>query len=236
MRKWEPGEVAARLEPQQMVQPPAHDNAWESAYLAFETPEQEIQKFSQRLVKLGAEQWSRDEQIVELFCGRGNGLRALQRMAFRNIEGVDLSPRLLGKYEGDAKCYVCDCRQLPFADQSKGLLIVQGGLHHLNKLPEDLEQTFKEMQRVLRKDGLIMIVEPWLTPFLRLVHTVCEARVARRCWAKLDALATMIDHERDTYEQWLSSPGLILTLSRAHFVPVRECFGWGKWCFVGKPL
>jgi len=233
--KYEPAEVAARLEPEAIAQPPAHD-AWESAYVAFETPEQEVQKFIRRLVKLGAEKWSRDEQIVELFCGRGNGLHALQRMGFRNIEGVDLSPRLVGKYEGDAKCYVCDCRHLPFADQSKGLLIVQGGLHHLSKLPEDLEQTFLEMQRVLRKDGLIMLVEPWLTPFLRLVHTVCETRVARRCSAKLDSLGTMIEHERDTYERWLRSPGLILAVARTHFLPIRESFSWGKWSFVGKRL
>jgi len=236
VRKLGPSELAVLLKTQPVAQPPAHDNAWESAYLAFETPEQEIQKFIQRLVKLGAEQWSRDGQVVELFCGRGNGLNALQRMGFRNIEGVDLSPRLLGKYEGDATCYVCDCRHLPFTDQSKDLLIVQGGLHHLNKLPEDLEQTFREIQRVLRKDGLIMLVEPWLTPFLRLVHTVCENSVTRLFSAKLDALATMIEYERDTYERWLSSPGLILTLSRANFLPVRESFGWGKWYFVGKPL
>ena len=56
------------------------DNPWEAAYLAFETPEQEINKFVGRLMKLGAQHWPRDAQIVELFCGRGNGLQALQRM------------------------------------------------------------------------------------------------------------------------------------------------------------
>jgi len=236
MRELEPAELAGRLEPQPRVQPPVREDVWESAYLAFETPEQEIQKFTQRLVKLGAEQISRDRQVVELFCGRGNGLHALHRLGFRNIEGLDLSPRLLGKYEGEAKCYVCDCRQLPFARHSKDLLIIQGGLHHLNRLPEDLEQTFREARRVLRRDGFIMVVEPWLTPFLRLVHKFCEAMMARHFSAKLDSLATMIEYERATYERWLGNPGMILALSRAHFVPVRESFRWGKWSFVGKPL
>src|SRR5438132_7278717 len=49
---------------------------WEAAYLRFETPEQEIQKFIARLNRLGAPQWPRDSEIVELFCGRGNGLIA----------------------------------------------------------------------------------------------------------------------------------------------------------------
>ena len=76
---------------------------WEAAYLRFETPEQEIQKFMKRLRKLGADDWPRDCEIVELFCGRGNGLHALERMGFRRLEGVDLSPRLLAQYRGKAK-------------------------------------------------------------------------------------------------------------------------------------
>jgi ubiquinone/menaquinone biosynthesis C-methylase UbiE len=208
---------------------------WEAAYLRFETPEQEIQKFVSRLRKLGSAQWPRDAEIVELFCGRGNGLNALERLGFTHLEGVDLSPRLIARYRGPARCMVGDCRQLPFADRSKDVLIVQGGLHHLPALPEDLEQTFAEMQRVLRKEGRVVIVEPWLTPFLKFVHAVSENPLARRLSNKLDALATMIQFERRTYEQWLTQPELIRKIARMHFAPVHESFEWGKWNFVGQP-
>jgi ubiquinone/menaquinone biosynthesis C-methylase UbiE len=208
---------------------------WEVAYLRFETPEQEIRKFVSRLRKLGADQWPRNAEIVELFCGRGNGLNALERLAFTRLEGVDLSPRLIAQYRGTAKCIVGDCRQLPFADRSKDVLIVQGGLHHLPMLPEDLEKTFSEMQRVLRKDGRVVFVEPWLTPFLRFVHAVSENLLARRLSNKMDALATMIHFERRTYEQWLTHPELITRIARAHFTSVHESFEWGKWNFVGQP-
>jgi ubiquinone/menaquinone biosynthesis C-methylase UbiE len=208
---------------------------WEAAYLRFETPEQEIHKFIARLRKLGAAQWPRDAEIVELFCGRGNGLNALERLGFTRLEGVDLSPRLIAQYRGPAKCIVGDCRQLLFADRSKDVLIVQGGLHHLPALPEDLEQTFAEMQRVLRKEGRVVVVEPWLTPFLKLVHAVSENPLARRLSNKLDALATMIQFERRTYEQWLTQPELIRKLAQTHFVPIHESFEWGKWNFVGQP-
>jgi ubiquinone/menaquinone biosynthesis C-methylase UbiE len=208
---------------------------WEAAYLRFETPEQEIHKFVTRLRKLGAAQWPRDAEIVELFCGRGNGLTALERLGFTHFEGVDLSPRLIAQYRGSAKCFVADCRQLPFADRSKDVLIVQGGLHHLPALPEDLEKTFSEMQRVLRKDGRVVFVEPWLTPFLRFVHAMSENPLARRLSNKMDALATMIQFERRTYEQWLTQPELIRNLAHVHFTPVHESFEWGKWNFVGHP-
>lgn len=208
---------------------------WEAAYLRFETPEQEIKKFLGRLRKLGADRWPRDAEIVELFCGRGNGLAALQRMGFTHLEGVDLSPRLIAQYQGSAKCYVADCRQLPFADASRDRLLVQGGLHHLPKLPDDLAQTVEEMHRVLRKDGLLMLVEPWSTPFLTFTHLLSENAMARRLSNRLDALAIMIEYERRTYEQWLTQPTLVSTIAHMHFEPVQESFAWGKWMFVGRP-
>jgi ubiquinone/menaquinone biosynthesis C-methylase UbiE len=208
---------------------------WEAAYLRFETPEEEIHKFIARLTRLGARQWPQDAEIVELFCGRGNGLIALQRLGFARVEGVDLSPVLLAQFKGSAKCTVADCRKLPFADCSKDFLIVQGGLHHLPTLPDDLDQSFSEMQRVLRRDGRAVFVEPWLTPFLKFVHWVSENPLARRVSNRMDALATMIQFERRTYEQWLAQPELIKRIARAHFVPVQEHLAWGKWNFVGTP-
>lgn len=208
---------------------------WEAAYLRFETPEEEIRKFTGRLKRLGAQQWPRDAEIVELFCGRGNGLIALQRLGFTRLEGVDLSPRLIAQYKGDAKCAVADCRKLPFTDGSKDALIVQGGLHHLPNLPGDLEQAFSEMSRVLCRKGRVMLVEPWRTPFLTFVHFVSEIPVARRLSSKMDAFATMIEHELRTYTQWLSQPELIKRVARVYFAPVRESFAWGKWNFVGTP-
>src|SRR5882724_10808616 len=208
---------------------------WEAAYLRFETPKQEIQKFASRLQKLGVAQWPRNAEIVELFCGRGNGLNALERLGFTHVEGVDVSPRLIAQYRGSAKCFVADCRQLPFTDRSKDVLIAQGGLHHLPALPEDLERTFSEMRRVLRKEGRVVFVEPWLTPFLRFVHAVSENSLARRLSNKMDALAVMIQYEQRTYEQWLTQPDLIRESAHAHFSPVHESFEWGKWNFVGYP-
>jgi hypothetical protein len=46
-----------------------------------ETPEQEIQQFIKRLRKLGAGEWPRSSEIVELFCGRDNGLNGFWHRA-----------------------------------------------------------------------------------------------------------------------------------------------------------
>jgi ubiquinone/menaquinone biosynthesis C-methylase UbiE len=208
---------------------------WEAAYSRFETPKEEIRKFRRRLNKLGVENWSREANVVELFCGRGSGLEALAELGFRHLEGVDLSPRLLAQYHGFATCYVADCRQLPFADCSKDILIVQGGLHHLSVLPEDLDQVLSEARRVLRQSGRCVVVEPWLTPFLRFVHASCGQALCRQVSSRLDALATMIEYERHTYEQWLAAPDLIMALFRSHFELRQLSTTWGKLSFVGSP-
>jgi SAM-dependent methyltransferase len=213
---------------------PCCNESWEEAYARFETPEAEVRKFIRRLRKLGCTRWPPDARVVELFCGRGNGLHALRRLGFTSVEGVDLSATLTGRYAGTAKIHIGDCRHLPFEKGSKDILIVQGGLHHLPLLPDDLVRTVSEAHRVLTAGGRFVVVEPWQTPFLAGVHVLLRSRLLRRLWPKLDALATMTHHERQTYEQWLRSPQLILGTLEDYFTTERLSIGRGKLMFVGR--
>ena len=89
------------------------DPAWESAYERFETAEQEIQKFIGRLERFGFESFPRDVQIAEIFCGRGNGLIALERMGFQSVVGLDLSDSLLEQYTGPFPLHLANCTDIP---------------------------------------------------------------------------------------------------------------------------
>ena len=208
--------------------------AWEDAYTRFETPEEEINKFVGRLNKLGQKDWRRDAQIVEIFSGRCNGIRALEKLGFTNLEGVDISPNLLAKYQGKAKLYTADCRQLPFEDYSRDIIIVQGGLHHLPKLPEDLEQTLSEIKRVLRPTGKFVMVEPWETPFLRLIHFLSERKLIRTISNKFEAFDTMTRYEAKTYFQWINASNEILGLLDKYFTSIHFNKGLGKLFYIGS--
>lgn len=206
---------------------------WESAYRRFETPEEETRKFVRRLLILGARDWHREAMIVELFCGRGNGLHALSRLGFTHVEGIDQSAALIAEYTGPSKCYVADCRNLPLQDQSRDIAVIHGGLHHLSKLPEDLEAVLSEVNRVLKKEGQLVVVEPWLTPFLSLVHWGCRVSFIRRLSKKIGALATMTELEHPIYDRWLEQPEEILALF-SRFFEAKKCeIAWGKLMFAG---
>lgn len=212
---------------------PCCDTEWEKAYRRFETEDQEIRKFRKRLSRAGAPAWPKDSRIVELFCGRGNGLTALESLGFQALEGVDLSPDLLQKYRGPAQLYVGDCRELQFETASRDIAIVQGGLHHLPSLPDDLRRTLEEIRRILKPGGRVFIVEPWLTPFLHFVHGFSSLQPMRSLFGKLDAFATMTEHEYVTYFQWHARADEIRSLLRSMFKPQRMEERWGKMFFLG---
>lgn len=211
------------------------DEVWEAAYLRFETPREEIDKFKQRLRKLGCAEWGTEAEIVELFCGRGHGLTALSELGFQRLEGCDLSLPLLEQCTFSAKLYVADCRQLPFPASSRDVLIVQGGLHHLPDWQTDLPRVLAEVRRVLRPQGRFVLVEPWPTPFLHLVHFLARQPLIRRWSNKFDAFQTMTEREADTYFAWLEAQRPIRTMLADNFTILRQATRLGKLMLVGRP-
>jgi ubiquinone/menaquinone biosynthesis C-methylase UbiE len=208
--------------------------AWEVAYQRFETPEQERRKFLRRLRSLGAHRWDRRTGILEICSGRGSGLLAWRALGFRDVYGLDLSVALVLASDLHRSSVIGDARRLPFRTASRDVAIVQGGLHHLPEF-DDVRATLAEMRRVLKSDGRVIIIEPWLTPFLRVVHLVTEQPLARAMSKTLDAFAAMTDEERPTYEAWLSRREEILATVAVDFEPVAVRTRWGKLVFVGRP-
>jgi len=133
---------------------------------------------------MDATKWPRNARIVELFCGRGSGLRALHQLGFREVEGIDLSPSLAAEYAGPGKILVGDAggfhlrmpakifslsrRPTPFACASRGSRsnAFGGGAR-----PEGRWFT--------------SVVEPWATLFLSVSHAFCRSRIIRTLLPKL---------------------------------------------------
>jgi ubiquinone/menaquinone biosynthesis C-methylase UbiE len=216
-----------------MDNPPAAK--WERAYQAFETPEQEVAKFLGRLRDIGADRWDRSSHVLEVCSGRGNGLRAWASLGFSDVIGVDYSYALVAGHHGPGRCVLGDARALPLESGSRDVVAVQGGLHHLFSF-EDVDRALAEMCRILAPGGRLIIIEPWLTTFLSVVHAVSEQPLARRLWPKLDAFEMMREEERETYERWLNAPDEILAIIRRHVAPQLLRQRWGKLVVVGSAI
>lgn len=211
------------------------DALWESAYERFETPEQEIEKFLERIRAMRLNRLPLDSAIVEIFCGRGNGINAFNRLGFECCEGVDLSLGLLEKFDGKpTTLYLADCRELPFEPNSKDLLIVQGGMHHLPTLPDDVNRTVDEVLRVLRPGGRFAIVEPYPTMALKWIHRIIKLPPFRKLSPRCDALEVMTQQEYQTYYNWMRhAPALRTWIANSFEVELNKV-SWTKWMFVGR--
>lgn len=210
------------------------DDTWEAAYKRFETADEEVAKFRTRLRWFDVHEWPRDVSIVELFCGRGNALVAWKQLGFTRLEGIDLSASLLAEYQGPARCYVADCRDLPFDDNSRDVLAIHGGLHHLPELLVDLQRAIDECHRVLKPGGRLLVVEPWNTLFLKFVHWAAANPLARRTSNRLDAFQQLYLHEQATYDRWRNNPDVVLEVLCGRFHTERCSERWGKLYFMGR--
>lgn len=205
---------------------------WESAFKNFESDDQEIQKFLSRYQKLGFKQLDTSLHIADLFCGKGNSLTALEQLGFSNLTGVDISEDLLSQYDGEATLYNGNCLDLHFLNDSTfDVIVIQGGIHHLDNLEQNLEKLFLEIKRILAPNGKFYFIEPWLTPYLQFVHGCAALTLLRRIYLPLCAFATMVYYESSTYKKWLTSDSFIQYQLNTHFPDSTIKIGWGKAIF-----
>lgn len=62
---------------------------------------------------------------------------------------------------------VADAQEMPFADGALRAIVMTDVLHHM----PNVERFFREASRCLRRDGRILMIEPWVTPWSRFVYT-----------------------------------------------------------------
>ena len=115
----------------------------------------------------------RGKKVLDLGCGKGGAtLDALRRGAY--VTAVDISPKSIEVVKEEARkagtdgalsAYVMDAQSLDLEDHAFDVVIGNGILHHL----PFLEESLREIQRVLKEDGHAVFVEPLgINPLLNL--------------------------------------------------------------------
>lgn len=104
-------------------------------------------------------------RILEIGCSTGACARGMIDMSKHDYVGVDIDPGYIAMAAQRAPrgTYVAaDARRLEFADGSFDLAMFVGVMHHMDD--RLIEDCLKEVRRVLRPDGHLIVAEPVFTP------------------------------------------------------------------------
>ncbi|MFA5070491.1 MAG: class I SAM-dependent methyltransferase [Patescibacteria group bacterium] len=99
--------------------------------------------------------------ILEVGCGTGANFFFLKKY-FSDLTGVDPSEKSLsiGRQQvKEAKFFSGRAQVLPFPDESFDVIFMRDVLHHISDI-QDKRLSLREMKRVCRKGGQIILIEP----------------------------------------------------------------------------
>ncbi len=95
----------------------------------------------------------KEDKVLEIGCGSGNILKLINS---KNIYGLDISPKMIEickKTIPNGNFIAGDAENLPYEDNFFDKVIISEVLYYL----PDLEKALKEVNRVLKKNGLLLI-------------------------------------------------------------------------------
>ena len=100
-----------------------------------------------------------DTQVLDLCCGAGQTTRFLVQKSSQ-VTGLDISPVALSRAKNNvpqAKYVEGLAQNIPLADNQFDLVHTSSALHEMT--PQELEQIFKEVYRVLKPGGIFALVD-----------------------------------------------------------------------------
>ena len=125
-----------------------------------------------------------------------------------------------------------DARYPPLKSKQLDIVIIQGGLHHLNTFNE-IQGVLNEICRVLGKDGIFITSEPAKTIILRMFLIFIKTPFYKitkytRYWR------LMYENEKITYHHWLDNFEDIITLIKTTFINIKYKGGIVTFFFKGR--
>jgi len=101
------------------------------------------------------------KMLLDVGCGSGIFLSMVLNKFDVKVSGIDISPGMIEKskelLDGRADLKVGDSEHLPWNDRSFDVVTCSASFHHY----PSPEFVLKEMKRVLKADGILMIADPF---------------------------------------------------------------------------
>jgi ubiquinone/menaquinone biosynthesis C-methylase UbiE len=147
--------------------------------------------------------------ILDVGCATGRLLSQFAQAGCHHLYGIDLAPKILevaekklSAYDASIQLRTADAEnEIPWPDNSFDVVTLTGVLHHFYR-PLD---ALSEIYRVLRPNGRLVVIEPWLPPLLRQV---------------INFYLLIIPHDGDC--RFRSPQGVVRLLHSTSFEEVRQ--------------
>ena len=104
---------------------------------------------------------SKNKNILEVGCSTGNLAREIIDMNNNSYFGVDINKEYIDiatKSLSKGKFLQMDARKLNFDNEFFDIVMLSSILHHIDE--NVAKNCFKEIHRVLKKDGVVIVAEP----------------------------------------------------------------------------
>jgi ubiquinone/menaquinone biosynthesis C-methylase UbiE len=114
-----------------------------------------------------------DTKVLDLCCGSGQATEILVQFS-QNVTGLDASPLSLARAKKNvpqAEYIQAFAEKIPCSDHQFDLVLTNTAMHEMQ--PEQLQQIFQEVYRVLKPEGVFVIVD-----FHRSNHWFFNASIA----------------------------------------------------------
>jgi len=101
-----------------------------------------------------------DKAIIDICCGTGDQLKVLSKNGFKNLHGLDLSRSMLAvakKNASQLNIYNKDATKTDFDKETFESAIISFALHEKDRHTQ--EGMINEAHRIVKKDGLIIIID-----------------------------------------------------------------------------
>jgi malonyl-CoA O-methyltransferase len=97
-----------------------------------------------------------NKRVIDMGCGKGRFLNQFKRFySEANVYGMDISEKMLTYLAPDIKPVVGTLLSIPYQDEFFDLAFCVEALEHAVDIP----RAIKEMGRVIRKDGILIIID-----------------------------------------------------------------------------
>ena len=106
--------------------------------------------------------------VLDVACGNGSLLAALNRQKPINGFGIDIADRMIKNAAANnpgMEFHVSGCEAMPFQDGAMDMITVCAAYHHF----PDVKAFAREAQRILRSKGSMYIAEVYLPSVLRII-------------------------------------------------------------------